>query len=389
MKLCKKDRGAVTILVAGVMIFFILLFLVVGVNFVYVYYVRGELQNAADSAALAGAAKLDGTNLITQQNARQAAWKFACKNNAAHDPVFLITNTPSDCDTLTPPPAAALNGGNNADGDIVVGNWNLSLTPQFDSTRTPVNAVKVVARRTEGSPGGPVGLIFKNIIPGMTNMGVRRVAIAERPLRANGYIAMCQPLCPVGCIDPTDPTTFCTLDPPYVLDTGSTGPPDRMFAWSTLLKRVSSSTQLIDLICGEYPFQEVCGEKIWSSMGTNNAVERNLEAIMFDPNYDHDNKDIVGGIVTGWWLTVPVTTECPPGEQGQGSGNDPKDVWGYADVHIIAICATGGGSACRPGSAPASLCTPYPNHSIVIDAITCTSCPNRKQKIGRKPVLVQ
>jgi len=118
MKLCKKNKGAIAILIAGIMVPFLLLFLVVGVDFVYMYYVRGELQNAADSAALAGAAKLDGTNVILQTDARQAAWKFACKNIAAHSNVYLIGT--GGCSTDPPTYPGNLNNGNDPDGDIVV-----------------------------------------------------------------------------------------------------------------------------------------------------------------------------------------------------------------------------------------------------------------------------
>jgi hypothetical protein len=47
-----------------------------------VYLSKNQLQVAADAAAVAGVAYLDGSNDPVQEQARQAAWKFACKNRA-------------------------------------------------------------------------------------------------------------------------------------------------------------------------------------------------------------------------------------------------------------------------------------------------------------------
>ena len=48
-----KNKGAAIILVAGILLGFLLIFFVVAIDFSRMYYVRGELQKAADSGALA------------------------------------------------------------------------------------------------------------------------------------------------------------------------------------------------------------------------------------------------------------------------------------------------------------------------------------------------
>src|SRR5688572_17202630 len=104
----------------------------------YVYLVGHQLQNAADAAALAGAAKVKDS----EEEAYAAATRLALANKAAGANVLLAPNP-----------------GNGAGGDIVLGFYDVeedTFTPTLDNP----NAVQVVARRTTGSPGGPLPLIF-------------------------------------------------------------------------------------------------------------------------------------------------------------------------------------------------------------------------------------
>jgi hypothetical protein len=179
-----------------------MLFFVVGIDFSRMYYVRGELQNAADAAAIAGADLLTGDDdtgsSFQQELARQAAWKFACKNRAAQSPVYLSTNSPNDCDTVSPPAFSALNGTTNDDnGDIIVGHWRTeppgsvvcatgwqTMGAAFSVVQTEVRILRSTRsrrlKRTGETPGMPeVGLIFPKLLPGLNN-GRREIAIAAR-----------------------------------------------------------------------------------------------------------------------------------------------------------------------------------------------------------------
>jgi hypothetical protein len=114
-----------------------------------------QLQVAADAASLAAAALVR----INLANARQAAIRLAHDNKAAGSPVQLLENAE-----------------NLADGDIVVGRYNRDARV-FTPTLTGCNAVKVVARRIAGSPGGPVSLLFGPVF-GVDTINLERSAIA-------------------------------------------------------------------------------------------------------------------------------------------------------------------------------------------------------------------
>ncbi len=114
-----------------------------------------QLQDAADAAALAGAQLIR----TSPEDARTLAVATANANKAARESVLLDRND-----------------ANNADGDIVIGRYDRD-TDVFDPTGEPLNAVKVVARRTAGSQGGPLPLTFGPAF-GVSTTEVKRDAIA-------------------------------------------------------------------------------------------------------------------------------------------------------------------------------------------------------------------
>lgn len=156
-RLLHRERGAVLVLVALLMLVFVGIAALV-IDLGHLYVVRNELQNAADSGALAGALALYSDDPVAgvqiQADANQAAYDAATRNSSENLPVEVNWS-----------------GGNG--GDIQRGHWSFSehkftpsdsLTPialaglsneQLDimdgtsATRSPVfiNAVRVVARR--------------------------------------------------------------------------------------------------------------------------------------------------------------------------------------------------------------------------------------------------
>ena len=209
-------RGITIIWLALFMLVLLIMFAGLAVDIGYMYYVKNELQVAADAAALAGAPLLSNgaddftvnPSILDQLPARQQAWKFACKNKAAQESaanpsarVYLVTNSPANCDT-PPSSATGLNGGNNVDGDIVVGNWSETerscpstgnsekFCPANGSTGFLINAVRIVARRTGASAqpdvkigDNPVrvfwGKIFSMIDTDWSLMSAQATAIAR------------------------------------------------------------------------------------------------------------------------------------------------------------------------------------------------------------------
>jgi len=114
-----------------------------------------RLQIAADAAAMAGAQHVRVDVTATQN----AAITVALANTAAGQPVQLAANS---C--------------NNPAGDIVVGVYN-SQTQVFTPTLTSPNAVRVNARRTGSSLGGPLRLFFGPVF-GINTVDITRSAVA-------------------------------------------------------------------------------------------------------------------------------------------------------------------------------------------------------------------
>jgi Flp pilus assembly protein TadG len=119
------------------------------------YMVGHQLQDAADASSMAAAQKLGDELDVIQEAARM----IGAENYASAETILL-----------------RMNPANDADGDIVVGIYNREEST-FTPSVTNANAVKVVARRTEGSLGGPLPLIFGPIF-GVNTINVERVAIA-------------------------------------------------------------------------------------------------------------------------------------------------------------------------------------------------------------------
>jgi Flp pilus assembly protein TadG len=115
----------------------------------YVMLAGHQLQSAADNAALAAAAQVQ-TSTVAATN---AAVNTAAKNVALGSAVQLNSAT-----------------------DVVCGNYN-TTTGVFTANQTPYNAVSVTAKRTTGSLGGPVNLIFGPIFH-ITTANVSRQSIA-------------------------------------------------------------------------------------------------------------------------------------------------------------------------------------------------------------------
>lgn len=195
-----NNRGIAIVYIA---ILLVALFAFVGlaIDIGYMYVTKTQLQNAADSAALAGAAKLTGEDdtssaAFIQTDARREAWKFACNNKATLQNVFIQTNSSLNC--TSPPSVSELNASTNADtGDIIVGNWNSTssiFTRANGSTGLSINAIFIKARRTKDSPGGDVKIFFGRIL-NYPSMAASSSAIATLALPGVAPLPICLPSC--------------------------------------------------------------------------------------------------------------------------------------------------------------------------------------------------
>jgi len=130
----------------------------------YVFWTAHQLQNAADAAALAGAAEVGFSTSQAVTNAVNAA----AVNKAAGAAVQLNSST-----------------------DVQVGNYVRS-TATFIANTSPYNAVKVTACRTTGSPAGPINLVFGPMF-GVTSSNVSRSSIAMSSSTTSAGIILLNP----------------------------------------------------------------------------------------------------------------------------------------------------------------------------------------------------
>ncbi|MHC4996304.1 MAG: TadG family pilus assembly protein [Planctomycetota bacterium] len=135
-----------------------------------------QLQIGADASALAGAheVRLDVDQSIVQANS------FANQNSAFKESILLNPNP-----------------DNLAAGDLVIGRYNRD-TKVFTPRMTAANAVKIVARRDDGSASGRLPLLFGPIF-GVTHTDVSRYAIAFNGGSTGGGLI---------ALDETEPCTF-------------------------------------------------------------------------------------------------------------------------------------------------------------------------------------
>src|SRR4030043_1803182 len=108
MKYSKGEKG-ITLVWGAFFLILCLMFLGLAADIAYMYVAKNQLQVAADASSLAGGAYLtlevdNNSSVLIQEEARQKTWEFACKNNAAGSKVYLVTNTPPDCDPNNLPP---------------------------------------------------------------------------------------------------------------------------------------------------------------------------------------------------------------------------------------------------------------------------------------------
>ncbi|MCH8852060.1 MAG: hypothetical protein IID41_05345 [Planctomycetes bacterium] len=163
------------------------LFVGLAIDTSFYVYTAQQLQNIADASSLAGAIVvrdgIDGDSTDPIELANDWAIAIAAANKAAE-------HSPDNSDStfvLSP------NYGNNLpDADIEVGNWDRTtgVFTLFDPDNPPPppgpfdpplsnfpNAVRVVARRTSGSPNHPLPLLFGPIV-GVNTAEVEASAVA-------------------------------------------------------------------------------------------------------------------------------------------------------------------------------------------------------------------
>ena len=158
-----RERGMVLVYVTVLALLFIG-FVGLALDGAFVSSTSQQLQHGADAAALNAVRYVELETDPAFPATRAAAMDVALANDAAKLTIKLEANE-----------------GNLADGDIVVGYWDV-VAQAFNPTVVAPNAVRVRAKRTEENEDGPLGLLFGPVFGAdSSDVGVVSTAVLSAP----------------------------------------------------------------------------------------------------------------------------------------------------------------------------------------------------------------
>jgi Flp pilus assembly protein TadG len=381
------DTTYVTIMLV---VFLVLTGLAIDIGYMYVS--EEDLQSAAETAALVGAQAIKQRVLFQVQNDPKKIGDAASDlvQSSARDAAVEVVSGKHSATALV---GLANNNGNafTGENDMTVGFWNVS-SRSYTPGGTPVNAMQVRTRRTAESSSVGMGTLgsFMAKITGTQSFGFTPVATAAIPAGTRSNIAICADACDASCTYPE----VCTIKERRMTraswDPRKDPPATDRYLYTSLLHPVTITNTMSDMVCAEPPPQEVCGKPVYTADGTNDAILRDIKAMMYDPKMDRSNKEYdKSGKLLGWWVIVPVT-DCAAVKPGDVF--EPHTVTKYSLVRISRICVNGP-AGCRqaggPSDAPASVCGPG-DDGLYIDRISCVGCGSKSKMLlpGLHPVLV-
>lgn len=257
----RRQRGAVGVLSPILLI----IFLAIGamaIDIAHLFVVRNELQNAADAAALAGAAGLYPANPKPNWSNGVAQGTSAVKLNA------------SDNTKLT-------------GGTVQAGYWNLTGSPAGMQSQsiTPgsndVAGVQVTVTRSPGNNGGPVsGWLTWVFNGGAASIQATAVAVIAAPGSANPGSLF--PVALNKCLfdlywnyTTGQPLNDPSTGQPYVIDINTSYPPSSMTCasgeWTGFNGPTDASTEK-SLVSSGNPTNISIGENINISTGVKTSV---------------------------------------------------------------------------------------------------------------------
>ena len=261
----KSQRGAVTLLVALMIPVFLGIAALV-IDVAYLQFVRNELQNDADAAALAGAKQLRSTTSATPQ------WSAA--ETAAFNAISLNS----------------ADGKKLSTGTVQSGYWNptqvnavlqmLPMTP----TVNDVPAVQVTLRKGTGQNDGEVPTFFAriwNLVS--TPVTVTAVAGMTSPdtIEPGGLFPLVASQCVYDTYwnskaTPPGPTLDPATGKPFelVLEAFDDKPKDpcKTFQWSSLLTDKNDVQTIKTLVEERNPVSLSIGQKIWIEPGSKTTL---------------------------------------------------------------------------------------------------------------------
>lgn len=330
-----NNKGFAVVYLA-IAIIVLIAFVGLAVDIGYMYVAKGQLQNAADAAALAGAANLiNNSKSADQLDARTQAVNFADKNKVA-----------GDFPTLDP------NTGNDANGDVVLGNWDPARP--VDQRFLPadgsllVNAVKVVARRT-GEIGTGIGantrvsIFFGKIFSllpgggaGWPSMTASAQAIALNPQPPFISIPLCLTTC--NAVTKLDGTTKFFFN-------AAKGSPN--VTWTSYLLSSSNKGDIEDFITGKTPPPDLCSLLknppvcLYTTQGT---VNPDMCVLIDQIRQNSRTYTVNGQQIKGWKVFIPIfdsnSNTCGSGSQPPCVGDpgaQPGDSYNFVRLAVAYI----------------------------------------------------
>lgn len=338
-----RDQKGFALVYVALSIFVLFGFLGLAVDAGHLYVVRGELQNAADASALAGAWSLyrdpsnpDGLPSLDWGRANTAASDFINKNNS--------------------------DGAALANATIEVGYWPpLNPDDSLSTTQTSpsqVPAVRVSISRSAGSNGGPVSTFFMKVLDTTKDS----VPVSSRPAVAvSGYPGdvpggILFPMALSSCMADTYFKQDPLPSPPTKIVISSLYTPGGEDCisgqWTALTDFTNGAAAVKDFITNGTSPHVQTGDPIWIQTGKENSL--------FKDSAIWVGKDVLMPIVSGntGTITKDTVNKALPVQgfalfhiDSADNGSDPN-ITGYFIDHFNICPGT------RPGGSVSNTVTP-------------------------------
>jgi Flp pilus assembly protein TadG len=377
------DQKGATAVVVGISLVVLIGFAALAIDLAYLYVVRGELQNAADSGALAGAQVLyinNGTQV--NANANQTALNLVSANFSEQSPVAVqsIERGHWSFATRTFTPNNSL---------LPVSLWNVTAQ-QLDADLNFINAVRVITtRRLNVATGLPEEPFFARIF-GIPGPALQAVAVAYigfagtlEPATADQPIAICLQ----AITDPSTGTYTCGVG--RMSNSGLTNENRQTAGWTNFTQapcQTANTGSIRPFVCGSgNPGPLALGQGMGTTGGQVQTVYDQLRDCWTNPNTRVDtngdglpdqplDSDGDGWPDRPWPMTLPVI-DCP----GNNTSNCAT-LRGAVEVNVVWITRTDrnqmlevprrmGNWTCQSGYTPQQCWDSFANHFNLRDVL--------------------
>ncbi|MBM9603825.1 TadG family pilus assembly protein [Desulfopila inferna] len=288
-----KEKGATAVYVA-VVLTVLLMFSALAIDVGHLYGVRNELHNAADAAALAGAANLfndDGS--LNSQAAIAEAERIASSNRTGNQLVVEITAEPGHWSFSTREFTANFN--------TTQIDWQEQSFGDLDSNTDFINAVRVRADRSDTPSFLARILGFDQFF--VSNDAVAYIGFAGTlfPGELDQPIAICQ-----ESITDADGNYSCNMG--RMLNSGGNVATSNTGGWTNFSQPcgTASASEMTDLVCAGGNTEAL---NFGNGIGATGGVQNSTLSAFYDCWRAATNG------VRNWSLTLPVV-ECPQNNVG-------------------------------------------------------------------------